>query len=225
VNGAHDLGGMMGFGRVEPDPRGPCFHAEWERRAFGLAMAMQTTRAFTLDAARHARERLHPAVYLASSYYEIWARALEELVVELQLATRDELRAGAVVAPPAPVPRTVGREEAEALVAHGTPFERPPARPARHAAGDRVVTRNMHPAGHTRLPRYARGRRGVVEHVHGVFVLPDAAAHGCGEQPEWLYTVRFTGRELWGEDADPALEVSIAAWESYLEPDPVQAAA
>ena len=81
-----------------------------------------------------------------------------------------------------------------------------------------MVTRNIHPTGHTRLPRYARGKRGVVERVHGVHVFADASAHGEGENPQWLYTVRFAGPELWGEGSDPTLAVSIDAWESYLEP-------
>ena len=85
-------------------------------------------------------------------------------------------------------------------------------------AGDRVRTRNMHPQHHTRLPRYARGKTGVIEAVRDGFVLPDTNAHGQGENPEWVYTVAFDGRELWGDGADPALTVSIDAWESYLEP-------
>ena len=75
----------------------------------------------------------------------------------------------------------------------------------------------MHPAGHTRLPRYARGRAGIVEADRGGYVFPDASAEGSGEAPQRLYTVVFSGRELWGEDADPTLSVSLDLWESYLE--------
>ncbi|MGH8965360.1 MAG: SH3-like domain-containing protein, partial [Actinomycetes bacterium] len=91
-------------------------------------------------------------------------------------------------------------------------------KPARFAVGDRVRTRNIHPTGHTRLPRYARAKHGVVERVHGAHVFPDTNAHGAGECPGWLYGVRFTGRELWGEDADERLTVVVDAWEAYLEP-------
>jgi len=210
---------MMGFGAVVPDADEPLFHAEWERRAFGLTMAMLVTGAFSLDAARHARESLHPAAYLGSRYYEIWARALENLAVELGLATHEELCTGAVLSPAAALPRTGGREQALALIERGAPYDRPARTPARFAPGERVLTRNMHPRGHTRLPGYARARRGVVERVRGVFVLPDTNAHGRGEDPEGL-TVCFSGRELWGDDADPTLTVSIAAWERYLQPDP-----
>ena len=92
------------------------------------------------------------------------------------------------------------------------------AEPARFAVGDHVLTRNIHPAGHTRLPRYGRGKRGVVERVHGAHVFPDTNAKSQGENPQWLYTVRFSARVLWGEEADPTVSVSIDAWESYLEP-------
>ena len=104
------------------------------------------------------------------------------------------------------------------MLAVGSDSERPAETPARFAAGDPVITRNIHPTGHTRLPRYTRGKRGVIERVHGAHVFPDSNAHGLGEAPQWLYTVRFTGAELWGEDADPTLTTSIDAWDSYLEP-------
>ena len=76
----------------------------------------------------------------------------------------------------------------------------------------------INPSGHTRLPRYARGKRGCIEAVRGVFVFPDTHAHGQGEQPCWLYTVRFAARELWGEAADAAASVTIDAFEPYLDP-------
>lgn len=216
MNGAHNLGGMMGLGPVVVDPDAPDFRADWERRTFAMAMGMGIARVWSLDEMRYAREARHPADYFGSTYYEIWLSALERLVLAHGLASPEELRAGRAFDPAAPVPR-VDVAAVERLVAHGTPYDRPADRPARFQVGDRVVTRNDHPPGHTRLPRYARGRRGVVEAVHGLHVLPDANAHGRGEQPEWLYTVRFSGRELWGESAEPALQVSIAAWESYFE--------
>jgi nitrile hydratase len=218
MNGAQDLGGMMGFGPIRIEPDEPAFHARWERRAFGVTLAMGATGSWTLDESRHARESLPPAEYLSSGYYEIWAKGVEKLVVQAGLVTEEELKEGRALRPPAPVKRVLAASEVPAVLARGGPTERSTERPARFAVGDEVVTRNMHPQGHTRLPRYARGKRGVVELVHGAHVFPDTNAHARGENPQWLYTIRFTGTELWGEGADPALSVSIDAWESYLEP-------
>jgi nitrile hydratase subunit beta len=209
---------MMGFGRIAFEPDEPWFHAAWERRAFGVTLAMGATGSWSIDTSRHARETLPPAEYLSSSYYEVWTKGLEKLVVQAGLVSAEELRIGKALTPPAPVERVVKAEEVPAMLARGGPASRPAEHPARFAVGDRVVTRNMHPMGHTRLPRYARDKEGVVELVHGVHVFPDSNAHGRGENPQWLYTVRFSGRELWGEEADATIVVSIDAWESYLEP-------
>ena len=209
---------MMGFGPVAPEPDEPWFHADWERRAFGVTLAMGATGTWTIDMSRHARESLPPAEYLASSYYEIWTKGIERLVVKTGLVSEEELKLGRALDGPAPVRRVLKAEEVPAVLSKGGPTERPAARPARFGIGDRVMTRTMHPAGHTRLPRYARGKAGMIERVHGVHVFPDTNAHREGEHPQWLYTVRFSGRELWGEDADAGLVVSIDAWESYLEP-------
>jgi nitrile hydratase len=218
VNGGQDLGGMMGFGRIALEPDEPWFHAAWERRAFGVTLAMGGIGSWNIDTSRHARETLPPAEYLSSSYYEIWTKGVEKLVVQSGLVSPDELRLGQALAPPASVKRVVRAEDVPAMLARGGPSSRPADHPARFAVGERVVTRNMHPKGHTRLPRYARGKEGVVELVHGTHVFPDSNAHGQGENPQWLYTVRFSGRELWGEEADATIVVSIDAWESYLEP-------
>jgi nitrile hydratase len=218
MNGAQDLGGMMGFGRIDMEPDEPWFHAQWERRAFGLTLAMGFTGAWNLDMSRHARESLPPAEYLASSYYEIWTKGLEKLVVRTGLVSPEELAAGRAFNEPAPVKRVLKAEDVAEALARGGPADRVATNPARFAVGDRVLTRNMHPRGHTRLPRYARAKQGVIERVHGAHVFPDTNAHGEGEDPQWLYTVRFSGRELWGEEADASLVVSIDAWESYLEP-------
>jgi nitrile hydratase subunit beta len=167
---------------------------------------------------RHARESLPPAEYLTSSYYEIWTKGVERLVVAAGLVSKEELTRGQSLAEPAPIKHILKAEDVPAVLARGGPAERPIEQPARFAVGDRVRTRNIHPQGHTRLPRYARGKTGVVELVHGAHVFPDVNAHEQGEQPQWLYTICFSGRELWGEQADPTISVSIDAWESYLEP-------
>jgi len=217
VNGAADLGGMMGFGRVVPEPEGEYFHADWERRALALTLAIAAAGRWNIDMSRHARESLPPAEYLGSSYYAIWVKGLERLLVAAGLVGADELEQRRVLRPCEPV-RAWTADDAAAAMAAVVPYDRPVDTPARFAAGDAVRTRVLHPTGHTRLPRYARGKAGVVERVHGAHVLPDARAHGPDERPQWLYTVRFTGRELWGDAAAPDLGVTIEAWEGYLDP-------
>ncbi|MET0187627.1 MAG: nitrile hydratase subunit beta [Pseudonocardia sediminis] len=218
MNGAHDLGGTMGFGEVVPEVDEPVFHTDWERRAMAVTLAGAMLGRWTLDESRHVRENRPPATYLTSAYYRIWLDALESLLVAHGLVGADELADGRAHRPgddgvTAVSPGTVTR-----VLARGAPTERPADGTPAFAVGQAVRARNIHPGGHTRLPRYVRGHRGTVELVHGAHVLPDTNAHGHGENPEWLYTVRFAGTELWGEAADASVEVSVDAWESYLEP-------
>jgi len=218
MNGPHDLGGQMGFGPVSPEKDEPYFHAAWEKRALGVTLCAGAMGAWTLDESRHARESLRPADYYASSYYEIWIKALETLLVRHGFVDSGELNDGEMHGPGATPKRVLKAADVPAVLARGGPCDRPVQTRPKFAAGDRVRARNMHPVGHTRLPRYVRGHEGVVEAVRDGFVLPDTNAHGEGENPEWVYTVVFAGRELWGEDSDPTLSVSVDAWENYLEP-------
>jgi nitrile hydratase beta subunit len=218
MNGPQDLGGQMGFGPVAPEVNEPLFHAEWEKRALGVTISAGAMGAWTIDESRHARESLHPADYYASTYYEIWIKALETLLKRHKFVTAEELAAREVKTPPATPKRVLKAAEVPAVLARGAPCDRPVNTPAKFRAGDRVRTKNFNPEGHTRLPRYARGKLGVVEAVRECFVLPDTNAHGDGEKPERVYTVVFDGPEIWGEGSDPTLTVSIDAWESYLEP-------
>jgi nitrile hydratase beta subunit len=220
MNGAHDLGGQMGFGPVVPEPAEPPFHADWEKRALAITLACGAMGHWSIDASRHARETLHPVDYLSSSYYEIWIKALEKLLAAEGFVSDNELRAGRALAPPRRPNRVLHADEVAASLARGSPSERPAIGAARFAIGDRVRTVNDHPTGHTRVPRYARGRLGRIERVHGVHVFANSSAHGRGDNPQWLYTVAFDGGELWGGAADPRLVVSIDAWESTLEPAP-----
>ncbi|KAA0075537.1 nitrile hydratase subunit beta [Mycolicibacterium sp. P9-64] len=217
MNGAQDMGGQMGFGPIEAETDEPTFHADWEARVLGLTIAMGAARAWNVDMGRAARESLPPAEYLSSSYYQIWLRGLQKLLVQSGLVTQDELDAGRSLAPGRPGTGVLKPDNVQRVLTTQVSNERPAATPARFTIGDAVVTRNMHPLGHTRLPRYARAKRGIVERIHGAQVFADAQASGRGEEPQWLYTVRFTGAELWGDDADPTVAVSIDAWESYLE--------
>jgi len=218
VNGAADLGGMMGFGPVVGEPEDEYFHADWERRALAITLAVGAVGAWSIDASRHAREGLPPAEYLSSTYYEIWIKALERLLLDAGLVEADELAQRRSLRPGVPVNRTLSTTAVPAVLAAGTRYDRPVDVPARFAVGDRVRSRNMHPTGHTRLPRYARGKVGIIERVHGAHVLPDTNAHGAGEHPQWLYAVLFEARELWGDTAEAGLTITIDAWESYLEP-------
>jgi nitrile hydratase len=218
MNGAQDLGGMMGFGPVAPEKDEPLFHAPWEERALAVTVACGALGAWTLDESRHARETIPPARYLSLSYYEIWTEALLKLLDRHGLVSAAEMRAGHALAPAPATRRPVPDAAAmAAILARGGPCDRPARAPARFALGDRVRTLNIHPATHTRLPRYARGKVGTIERVHGAHVFPDTNAHGLGENPQWLYTVVFDGRDLWGREADPTLCVSADCWEPYLE--------
>lgn len=228
MNGAHDLGGMHGFGAVVAERDEPAFHADWERRAFGMTLAMGAWRRWNLDMSRSAREQMPPAEYLATTYYEHWLFGLERLLVEHGFATAAEI-AGTRRGEPAPADRAAPPEIRDgALRVAGVERmlrNRRAARlddpvPAKFHVGQAVIARNMHPTGHTRIPRYVRGRRGVVAIDHGVFVFPDSHAAGEAKKPQHVYTVRFTARELWGPQASPRDTVCVDLWDDYLEAAP-----
>jgi nitrile hydratase len=217
MNSIHDMGGMDGFGKVEVEPDEPPLHEAWEGRVLAMESSLWFAGAWHIDDMRHAQESLPPQVYLGVSYFWRWALALQKNLLARGLVSEDEIAAGHSLRPGKPLPH---RLTADVVLAR-TPranFFRPQQGPARFKPGDRVRTRNMHPQGHTRLPRYARGKQGVVERVHGSEVFPDSVAAARGDDPQWLYTVVFEGREIWGREADPSLRISIDAFEPYLEP-------
>ena len=216
TNSIHDMGGMHGFGGVGPDPNEPVFHEDWEGRVYALQRAMGATGLWTIDGGRASLENLPPLAYLASSYYRRWFLGLERRVVAYGLVGEDEIAAGLALRQGIRLNRKMTLDDAKAMSFAN--FDRPSPGPARFKAGDPVRTKNIHPLTHTRLPRYARGKLGTVEAVRGCHVFPDTAALGVGEDPQWLYAVVFTGRELWGEGADPSIKVSIEAFEPYLLP-------
>ena len=216
MDGIHDMGGMHGFGKVESEKNEPVFHAAWEGRCLALNRAMGAIGAWTIDEGRAGIEALPPDVYLASSYYGKWALRLHNMVIARGLAAADELAAGHALHEAKPLPRKLTAADVPRTLTRGS-FARPAPAPARFAVGDRVRTKNIHPATHTRLPRYARGHVGIVEAIRGCHVFPDSTAVGGGENPQWLYTVVLDARELFGEAADPTLSVSIEAFEPYLE--------
>lgn len=216
MNGIHDMGGMTSFGPVRREENEPVFHADWERRAFAMGLA---SIAFygPVDRVRHAIERMDPAEYLTTSYYEHWLAGLETLSRELGYATEEELASGRVAhvkETPHPPPNAM---MAEGLVRGGMPATRSEGRldPA-FDVGDAVRARNLEIAGHTRLPRYVRGKAGVITAHHGSHVFPDTVAHDGGENAQPLYTVRFEARELWGDNVERRDCVYIDLWEDYL---------
>ena len=218
MNGAHDMGGVHGFGPVLPEANEPTFHAEWERRVFALVLAAGRPGQWNLDMTRFALENRPPTDYLTKSYYEIWLAGLEAMLAERGLVSVDEIEVGRPLSEPKKVDGILQHSSVEAIFSRGRPTERPASSPARFRIGDRVRAKNINPATHTRLPRYVRGRPGIIERLHGCHVFPDTNALGQGENPQWLYTVRFDARDLWGPEADQMLKVSVDAWEPYLEP-------
>ena len=218
MNGAQDLGGMMGFGPVVPEADEPTFHAEWERRVLVCTVAMGATGFWNLDQSRHARESLPPVDYLSLSYYEIWLAALIKLLERYGLVTAEELKVGKALIPAKTPKKVLTADIAPGALAAGGPVDRQVDTRAAFAVGDRITAKNMHPFSHTRLPRYVRGRSGQVHAVHGAHVFPDSHAKGLGEDPQWLYSVAFKASDLWGPEADPTLTVHVDMWEPYLEP-------
>jgi nitrile hydratase subunit beta len=217
-NTIHDMGGMHGFGPVEPEPNEPVFHAPWEGRVHALQRAVGAAGLWSIDGGRASLETLPPVTYLQSSYYQRWFLGLEKRVVAYGLVGADELAAGHSLRSGSPLKRAVTLADAQKPPIRGN-FERPSNAPAKFKPGDRVRTVNISPTTHTRLPRYARDKEGVVEAIRGCHVYPDTAALDVhDEHPQWLYTVVFTGRELWGDGADPTIKVSIEAFEPYLLP-------
>jgi nitrile hydratase len=221
MNGGHDLGGMHGFGPIaaEPEAGEPVFHHGWEKRAFALTLAAAALGQWSIDMGRHARERQHPADYLRHGYYENWLAGLEKLLVERGLVSPDELASGKAAAPAGAAlrARVLRATDVARVMAKGSPVEVASEVPPRFAVGDRVRARNRHPSGHTREPRYVRGRTGVIHEHYGAHVFPDRSADGVREGRH-LYSVRFEAGELWGDPAAPAGAVYADLWEDYLEP-------
>jgi nitrile hydratase subunit beta len=210
-----DLGGQPGHGAVTPEAEGELFHAPWEARAMALTVAMGATGAWNIDTSRSMRETLPN--YLRLSYYQIWIAGLQRLLMARGMLANDEIAAGCALHAAPPVTRTLQAADVPAVLARGAPTERPNHGLPRFAVGDWVRTQSAAVLHHTRLPGYARGKRGRVEVVHGRHVFPDSNAQRLGEQPAWLYTVVFDEQELWGSEAPPQhLRVSVDAFEPYL---------
>jgi nitrile hydratase beta subunit len=218
MNGIHDMGGMHGMGPIQYEKNEPVFHARWEGRVFALRRAMAAWGKWNIDAARHEIERVPPAEYLRMSYYERQFAAFVELLVKSGLITWAEIENGKLAEGSSKAVPPLTIDKAAALVANGVPASRDVPAVPRFQVGQHVRARNMHPAGHTRLPRYTRGKLGTVDCDHGVYVFPDSNALFLGEKPQHVYSVRFAARELWGEQASPHDGVYVDMWDDYLEP-------
>lgn len=217
MNGIHDMGGMHGMGPIEHEKDEPVFHSHWEGRVFALNRGLGAWGKWNLDASRHSREVIPPAEYLRMSYYEKWLIGLTNLAIKSGVVTQAEVASGKPAKGSSKATPPLTAEKVSTLVGRGATARRNVQVSPRFQVGQRVRARNIHPLGHTRLPRYARGKQGVVDRDHGVFVFPDTNAQFLGENPQHVYSVRFDARELWGEQASPRDAVYIDMWDTYLE--------
>ena len=218
MNGIHDMGGMHGMGSIQEERNEPVFHHPWEGRLFALRRAMGAWGKWNVDVSRHEVELVPPADYLRMSYYERQFAAFLVLLQKRGFITSAELDAGRP-APESPIAiPALSTDKAAQMVAKGVPTSRDAPVTARFERGQRVRARNINPPGHTREPRYVRGKLGIIHRDHGVFVFPDTNAHFLGEKPQHVYSVRFAARELWGADAAPQDGVYVDLWDDYLEP-------
>jgi nitrile hydratase subunit beta len=222
MNGVHDMGGMHGFGRVQREENEPVFHADWEKTVVAMSRVAGALGITNIDESRYGIEQMDPAKYLTYSYYERWLDRSVRNFIDKGIIDPAELQARIAEIesdPSLPLPTPPNAIEPTSLVSQvraGRSYKRPGPEPT-FEVGDRVMTRNIHPRGHTRLPRYARGKQGVVNAVHGAYVFPDTNAVGLGEQPQPLYTVLFRAEELWSDAAEPNATVCLDLWEPYLE--------
>ncbi len=216
MNGVHDMGGMHGLGPIEPERNEPVFHEPWEGRVFALNRRVGPWgRGRNWGSGRFELESIPAADYLRMSYYERWFTRIVDRLLRSNLVTHAELESGHAD-PNRPRPTLLPASTSGSAGSAGSDVEVTP----RFRPEQRVRARNMHPRGHTRLPRYTRGKSGTVVRVHGVFNLQDTDVNGqrFGDRPQHVYTVRFGARELWGDRASARDAVYVDLWESYLGP-------
>jgi nitrile hydratase beta subunit len=217
MNGIHDMGGMQDMGPIVYEKNEPVFHEPWEGRVYAIRRAMGAWRKWTTDHTRHEIEQIPPADYIRMSYYERWLVSTVEVMINVGLITRTEVENGKPSPGSATATPPVKTADAATLMVRPK-VARPDSHvAARFKAGERVRTRNMHPIGHTRLPRYARDKAGTIHRDHGIYVFPDTIVAGLGEKPQHLYSVRFEARELWGPEASARHSVYLDLWDDYLE--------
>jgi nitrile hydratase len=217
MNGVHDMGGQQDMGPVVYEMNEPVFHAPWEGRIYALNRALRAWRKWSLDTDRHALELMPPVDYLRMSYYERWVHRLEAQLVQYGLVSTEEIESGkADPASPKATP-ALSLATSDGWLNRGIASSHDPKVRPLFKVRQRVRARNINPTGHTRLPRYARGKIGVIVRDHGVYLFPDSNAHFQGEKRQHVYSVRFAARELWGESASPRDTVHLDLWDDYLE--------
>ena len=218
MNSVHDMGGMHGMGPIQQEKNEPAFHERWEARVFALNRALGAWGKWNVDASRHQREQIPAAEYLRMSYYEKFLVGMTELLIKSGLASAAEIQSGRPARGSKKVTPALTADMVPVLVGKGAPASRNVLAAPKFRVGQRIRARNIHPAGHTRSPRYARGKLGTIERDHGIFVFPDTNAHFAGENPQHVYSVRFDARELWGAQASPMDAVYVNLWDDHLEP-------
>jgi nitrile hydratase len=218
MNGIHDMGGMDNMGPLVVEHDEPVFHEDWERTMFGIAVSLLGAGYFNLDEIRRATETIPPAEYLQMSYYEGWMKAIVTLLLEKGLVTEEELARGAALNRNPPPRPALPKEMALYAVYNNIPSSVDRDIPARFRPGDGIIAKNIHSRRHTRMPRYVRGKRGSIVQDLGIFLLPDTNAHGGPDRPQHVYSVRFSARELWGDDYPAGDSVHVDLWEEYMEP-------
>ena len=217
MDGIHDMGGMDGFGPIPIEQDEPVFHAHWEGRIWALNSALGALGKWNIDAGRYTMEQLDPALYLQSAYYQRWLCRTENILIAHDMVTRQELES--------PPERCKVKSQGRALSVDEIFARQRQARSARvdedvaaqFKVGETVRARNIHPKGHTRIPRYVRGKTGVIDRDHGVFIFPDTNAVFAGKKPQHLYSVQFFAQEVWGPDAASADKIYVDMWDDYLE--------
>src|SRR5215469_10713954 len=213
MNSVHDMGGMHGMGPIEKEENEPVFHEPWEARVFALRRAMGAWKRWNIDNTRYEVELVPAAEYLRLSYYARQFTAFLPMLIKSGFVTADEIATGVAADIRLKPTPALTAERAKLLVAQGISTRRDVQVSPAFGSGEAVRARNIHPSGHTRLPRYVRGRMGKIEQDRGVFVFPDTNAHFLGENPQHLYAVRFAARELWGEQASSRDAVYLDMWD------------
>ena len=218
MNGIHDMGGMHGMGPVQPEINEPVFHHTWEGRVMAQTRAIGALRKWNIDTGRYHIELIPPGEYLRMSYYEKWFTRNVALMIKTGLITAEEAATGKPAAGSTKQVPALRAENIEIyLLNRWLPSSREPAIRPKFKVGQHVRARNMQPLGHTRLPRYARGKTGEIDRDHGVHNFPDTNADGRGAKRQHLYSVRFSARELWGPSASSRDFVYLDLWDDYLE--------
>jgi nitrile hydratase beta subunit len=217
MNGIHDMGGMQGMGPIEYENNEPVFHEPWEARVYAMNRAVAATGKLKVTTSRPPIENLTALEYLRMSYYEKWLMSLTERMVASGLVTRAEIESGRAAEGSAKSVPAFSAADVPAFMQRIPPMRKDQVA-VRFQVGQHVRARNINPVTHTRLPRYVRGKAGTIERDRGVATLPDTNVYGLGEKPQHVYSVRFSARELWGEQAAPQDAVYIELWDDYLEP-------